>query len=217
MTKETMNVHKALSELKTIDDRIESAIHATSFCVAHKCSNEKINGVAIADYIGNVKSNYQKINDLIARRRAIKNAVTLSNAKTMVEILGDKYTVAEAIEMKNNGIDNYSMLLNVMTDNYKRSSSTINSYSGEDIEKKAEEYVTNMINAMARDSKTPMGAATIQSIRDEYIKNNTYELIDPVNIVNEITSLNEYISTFKSEIDAALSVSNATTLIDIEY
>lgn len=42
MTTEKMTVHKALSELKILDDRIHLAISEAVFCVTNKHSNEKI-------------------------------------------------------------------------------------------------------------------------------------------------------------------------------
>lgn len=45
MTRETMTVHKALSELKLLDDRINKAVTTSIFCAPNKHSNEKIGGV----------------------------------------------------------------------------------------------------------------------------------------------------------------------------
>ena len=47
MTTEKMTVHKALAELKILDNRIHSAISDAVFCVANKHSNEKINGIKV--------------------------------------------------------------------------------------------------------------------------------------------------------------------------
>ena len=102
MTKETMVVHRALAELKTMDSRIEKAIRNTVYVLAVKHSAEKINGVKVGDFKDNMKSSYQKVTDLMARRDAMKRAVVLSNATTKVKIGGVNYTVAEAIEIKNN-------------------------------------------------------------------------------------------------------------------
>ena len=49
MNKETMTVHKALSELKLLDDRINKVIYTSIFCEANKHSNEKIGGVPIEE------------------------------------------------------------------------------------------------------------------------------------------------------------------------
>ena len=79
-TSEKMTVHKALAELKTMDDRISKAISSTTFVLAAKHSAEKINGVKVSDFKDKMRSGYQKVTDLIKRRDAMKRAVVLSNA-----------------------------------------------------------------------------------------------------------------------------------------
>lgn len=105
MTTEKMNVHKALAELKILDDRIIKAINSVEACISNKHSNTKVKGVDIKVYTGVMKSSYDKATDLIKRREAIKRAVVLSNAVTKVTVADKEYTVAEAIEMKNHGMD----------------------------------------------------------------------------------------------------------------
>lgn len=47
MVTETMNIHKALCELKTIDSRINKLINVATFCVANKHFNQKIGGTDV--------------------------------------------------------------------------------------------------------------------------------------------------------------------------
>ncbi|MPM29868.1 hypothetical protein SDC9_76409 [bioreactor metagenome] len=86
MTNETMTVHKALAELKIIDDRIQKAISGGTFCIANKHSNEKINGVPVDDFKKTMQGSFDKASDLITRRNAIKRAVVNSNATTQVKV-----------------------------------------------------------------------------------------------------------------------------------
>ena len=53
---ETMTIHKGLSELKILDDRITDEIRETVFVVANRHSNTKINGVSIAEFAAGVKA-----------------------------------------------------------------------------------------------------------------------------------------------------------------
>lgn len=217
MTKEKMNVHRALAELKIIDARIFKAIADTTFVTANKHSNEKINGVAITDFKNTMKSNHQKINDLIARKNAMKKAVVLSNANTTIEIDGSTYTVAEAIEMKNHGMDNFKVLLSTMTNQYNIAQSEFNRNSGETLEKKAENYILSVIQAQPKDSKMTVDNEEMQALRKKYIENNIFDIVDPLNVANTIQELSDYITKFETEVDAALSCSNALTIIEFEY
>jgi len=86
MTTETMNIHQALVELKTLDKRIESAIKEGEWVVANKHTNTKIGGVDLKEYMEAIKARHQKVTDLISRVEAIKRAVVNSNAVTKVRI-----------------------------------------------------------------------------------------------------------------------------------
>lgn len=217
MTIEKMTIHNALAELKTLDARIEKAIRETPYVLAAKHSAEKINGMSIADFKTQIKSCYQKVTDLIARRDAMKRAVVLSNANTKITIGGNEYTVAEAIEMKNHGIEFKERLLNAMTYAYNDAQNDLSRNSGDSLERKAEQYVLAVIQAQPKDSKMTVDSDAMQSLRKTYIENNTYDLIDPLGVANVIKSLEDEINKFNTEIDAALSCSNALTVIEFEY
>lgn len=217
MTKETLTVHRALAELKVIDSRIDKAINSGTYVCANKHSNEKIQGVTVNDYKERMKASYQKVTDLIARRNAIKRAVVLSNAVTKVTVGDKEYTVAEAIEMKNHGMEFKSRFVNAMSFQNNLANSEINKNSGEAIEKKAEQYVLAVIQAQPKDAKMAVDSDAMQGLRKDYIKNNTYDLIDPLNVTKLIEQMSAEVDEFNTEVDAALSVSNAVTTIEIEY
>lgn len=211
-TVEKMTIHKALCELKILDSRINNAISSARFCLANKHSNEKVNGVTVEEYQETMKAFYNKASDLIRRREAIKRAVVLSNAKTIVKIGGKEYTVAEAIEMNNHGIDLKLQLKNAMKKQYDSAMTTIISKNSV-VDDKATEYVVGLFGQ--KESKT--ANEEYEKARKSYIEANTMELIDPVNILEKIEALEVEIADFTTEVDSALSVSNALTEITVEY
>lgn len=210
-TTEKMTIHKALAELKVLDKRITSSI-SVQFCVANKHSNEKISGLALKDWKDIAQSSYQKANDLIRRNEAIKRAITLSNATTKVKIGDDEYTVAEAIWMKNHGMDSYKMLLRELQNQYGKAKVQCERENGETLEKRADEYIFGLFG-----SKEKAAGEEIENLRKTFIESQQYEIVDPIKIAEEIQYLEEKISSFESEVDAALSVSNAITEIKITY
>lgn len=211
-TVEKMTIHKALCELKILDSRINNAISSARFCLANKHSNEKVNGVTVEEYQETMKASYNKASDLIRRREAIKRAVVLSNAKTIVKIGGKEYTVAEAIEMNNHGIDLKLQLKNTMKKQYDSAMTAIISKNSV-VDDKATEYVVGLFGQ--KESKTVN--EEYEKARKSYIEANTMELIDPVNILEKIEALEVEIADFTTEVDSALSVSNALTEITVEY
>ena len=217
MTKEQMTVHKALAELKTMDARIEKAIRENTYVLAVKHSAEKINGMTVKNFKEKMESGYKKATDLIARRDAMKRAVVLSNATTKVKVGDNEYTVAEAIEMKNHGMEFRSALLRYINSAYVTAQNELNRNSGETLEKKAEKYVLDVIAAQPKDSKMSVDSEAMKALRKTYIENNTYDLIDPLDVVAKMEALDAEINEFNAEVDAALSVSNALTVIEFEY
>jgi hypothetical protein len=213
MTTEKMTVHKALAELKVIGDRIISAIQSGVYCKANKHSNEKIDGVSVDEFKKQIQGSWDKVNDLIRRRNAIKKAVVLSNATVKVKVGDEEFTVAEAIEMKNSGMEYKKILVNMLNKQYTQAIQTTEKENGETLQQKAESYVIGLYGS--KEGKTNI--EEIEKTRKEFVTNNTFELIDPLKIREKIDALEKEISEFESEIDAALSVSNAITELTIEY
>ena len=217
MTKENMTVHKALAELKIIDDRINKAITSGTYVVANKHSNQKIHGMTIDEFKTQMQADFKKVSDLIARRNAIKRAVVASNAVTKVKVGDTEYTVAEAIEMKNHGMEFKDYFMRAISTQYVRAKNELDLNSGDPLEKRAEQYVLSVIQAQPKDSKMAVDSDAMKNLRAQYIKDNAYDLIDPLNVKSIIDGLDAEVSEFLTEVDAALSVSNAITVLDIEY
>lgn len=217
MTHEKMTVHRALAELKTMDARIDSAIRSTTYVLAVKRSAEKINGVKIDTFKDAMKANNQKVNDLIRRRNAMKRAVVLSNATTKVTVGGKEYTVAEAIECKTHGVEYMKALKNSMTSAYLAAQAEMKRNDDEVLEKRAEQYVLSVIAAQPKDAKMSVDSEAMKALRKSYIENNAFEMLDPLGVAELIAELDEMIHAFEADVDAALSCSNALTVIEFEY
>lgn len=216
MNQETMTIHKALSELKVLDSRITKAIADTKFVLSNKHSNEKISGMTVEEYRTAMKAGYQRADDLIRRRNAIKRAVVLSNAVTRVQVGGAEYAVAEAIELKNHGMIFYRMMLDAMTKQLSRAELELEANSGAELERKAEAFVLSVIQAQPKE-KMNADSDAMKALRKQYLENNVYDLIDPLNVRDKIAELDTRITAFLTDVDAALSVSNAITTVTIEY
>ena len=216
MIHEKMTVHKALAELKIIDDRINKAVHNSVFVYSCKNGTDKVDGVPVSDFKKDINSNYQKVTDLINRRNAMKRAIVLSNAVTKVTVGDKEYTVAEAIDMKNHGMDGLKVLLYDMTRQYNAAVREFNNNSGDELEDNANQYVMNILKSQG-DSTDKADAKQVQALHDSYVANNEFIMIDPLNIAKKIEEIDNMIDEFNTDIDSALSVSNALTVIEFEY
>ena len=212
MNTETMNIHKALCELKLLDARTIKAITACSFIDTKKVIVDNIKGKTSEQFRMAERDLLQSAEDLMARRAAIKKAVVLSNATTKILVGGKEYTVAEAIEMKNHGMDGKRTLLNQMAMRLSLIERTVESTNAS-AEAEADRYTANCY------SGKEANAAEIAATRDHRLQSTQIEMVDavPGGIHNYMAKLEAEIAEFTAEVDAALSTSNATTEITIEY
>lgn len=213
MTTEKMTITKALSELKLLDKRISDDICEAQFCAANKHFQRTLNGKSIDTAKKEMQSVYDKITSLINRRNAIKKALTLANATTTVTIGEQTMTIAEAIYFKTQGIENDKLLLSTMSEQYNRVVYILNQNNGDKLSKECEQYITNTFGT----KETRTDNEEIEKARQSYIESNTYDIIEGVDTKKTIGSLKGKIDKFEAEVDAAITVANATTEITIEY
>lgn len=216
MTKETMTVHKALAELKVIDSRIEKAIGECTFATINKHCNTKIGGLELDAYRREQEDRYKSACDLMERRNTIKRAVVQSNARATVLICGKQYTVAEAIDMMNSGLEKKQRMLNQMAMQLRGAEQELAIRNGDELQRKADDYIKNMYGSQTELSKL---TGEMRTDRENFIAQQQWDLVTPMgmDIYKAIRELDKAIEDFLVEVDAALSVSNATTTIEIEY
>lgn len=214
MNKESMTVHQALSELKVLDARIRKEQRELVLVTTNKHCNEKLFGVPVKDFIQDAKAKYNSVRTLIGRRNAIKRGITKSNAATKVVVGDREYTVAEAIDMKNYGMDYWKLLLSNMEMQYNSAKVLADSENGDKLERRADANIQTLFDKADTKKDLP---DQIKKIREDFISAQTVEIVDTVNVTEEMKRLRDMIDAFTVNVDSALSVSNALTTIEIEY
>ena len=208
--KRKISVTEALKELKLYDSKIAKAINASGFVGAKKKSVDKVGVQKTSTFIDKAKSDYQSILDLINNRAAIKAAIVQSNANTVVEIAGNKYTVAQAIERKNS-IEYEKLLLDEMKSQWVSSTTTIDREN-----KKVDAQVDKMLEAfLGKDSDKKVSETDLSVISDQYRSKNEWELVDPLDLYAKMTALETQIDAFEADVDIRLSISNSITYIEV--
>lgn len=216
MTTETMNMHKALVERKILPDRIYKLQRECEFIKAVKNNSKKIGGKTVRELEEAMKANYQKIVDLMKRFDALEDAIIKSNSVTTLTINGDTMTVAEAINRKNKKVGRLKTWRDILTTKYRDAMATYDMNSGDVLEDEANEYVQRILRSQGGTAEKS-DEKFIKALHDSYIENNEFELIDPLDLKGVIAALDEAIAVLESEYDAALSVSNATTIVEFSY
>lgn len=208
---EQMLVTKGLNELKLLDSRIYRKINEGEFVEAAKVSAPNVKGkISKEAFKTNAKADYQSIMALIQRRNAIKAAIIVSNAVTMVDIAGKQMTVAEAIDKKSS-IEYEKALLDQLSTQFLMALKKVTTEN-----EKVDESIEQLLNtAYGKEGKEKITQASHQAIAEPYRAANEYGLVDSLEIQELIKKMKDDIQSFESEVDTALQISNSTTMIEI--
>ena len=217
MTHESMTVHRAMVELKTIDKRIAKEIDNASFCTSAKVNTKKLFGQPAEEFYRHAQSDFDSITGLINRAAAIKAAISVSNAKTKIKV--NEMTVAEAISLKQNLIPLRQKLLNALNIQYSEAIHEVEDKNAT-LEKRTDAYIASIYGSNA--AAKAADAEEVNKAREAYANAQTFELVDGLktnkkSTVDIIKAMQDDIVKFQNDLDAALSVSNATTVIEIDY
>lgn len=209
-------ITQALDERDLLVKKINSKIERIDFVDGKKRNEEKVIQQVITkeEFCKKVKTSYQQIQDLIKRYQKIDEAIITSNANTYIETSFGTYTVAVALSMRNrlrelNAMDFETILRNKMEENYYEVLE-LKDLRNRRLEEDAEKM---RLSILGKDGKYKDDKPL--SVVDAYISENTVELIDPLNVLDEIESLKDKHTTLLSELETKIKISNATTFIEI--
>ncbi len=210
-----ISIHRALTRIKTLNERIQRASSSTVFVAVAKGTNNLVvtdsvrnkTGAAVQELI---TSGYQSVLDLIQERNKIKSLVILSNATTPVTIAGVEMTVAEAIEQKTS-IEYKKVLLSQMRHQY-----LIAQKQASVLQQALEAEIRSTSDIMVgKESQAKVTTEQLAMIEKSVSDRIAPVLIDPLSILEKITALETEIQDFEGDVDSILSESNASTFIDV--
>lgn len=217
---EKMLVTQALDERDLLVKKISDKIEKASFVDTIKPNEDKVfeKRISKEEYAKEAESAYQQIHDLIRRFQKIDAVIVDSNAKTGIQTSYGEFTVAGAISLRSRlrGMDAYDgeadfegKLSNKMRSEYNERIQ-FSDLKNSQLQTTAE----NMrLSILGRDTKVkddkPLGVV------DAYVKENTTELVDPLDVKKKLDALEDKRNTLLQELDTQIKVSNATTFIEI--
>jgi hypothetical protein len=196
-----ITITRALTELKTLDKRIQKAIDSGYF-VSFEGQFYKPNEQAKS-----AVATYQSIMDLLERRKKIKSSIVTSNATTKVSICGKEMSIAEAIETKSS-IKHLDNLLNRLKAQHAQESRTV-----ESINEKVRRELESKTKMTSEKEETKMD---MNEFSNSYVKLHGVTLYDKLKISSKIEELEDYITKFRSEVDFVLTEKNSTTFISVD-
>ena len=217
---EKMLVTQALDERDLLVKKISDKIAKASFVDTIKPNEEKVYAKRISkeEYAKEAEAAYQQIVDLIDRFQKIDAAIVDSNAKTEITTSYGTFTVAGAISLRSRlrGLGAYEgeadfegKLQDKLKSEYNERVRFCDMKNSQ-LQSTAEDM---RLSILGRDAKTkdekPLGVV------EAYVKENTTELVDPLEVKKKLEALEEKRSTLLTELDTQIKVSNATTFIEV--
>ena len=203
-----MTIHRALAEVKMYDSKICELMDCVYICTAKKRAT-KLYGLSPEGLQMNMKSNLQSLKAIIRNRQILKSAIAASNERTEVVIGGEKMTVLEAIERKA-FLATYKKIISKLKTQYLTASSEWDR-SENLFQAGLEKYINSAVGSSAT-----VAPELIQTLTESYKSLNEMTMIDPCNLSGVIAEMEKYVNDFSTEVDYALSESNAITLIEVD-
>lgn len=206
---EKMTIHKALAELKLIDKKLDSAIELFKPCYIQQGEKKLSGTVSVEEFNKTAIADKDSIEALMKRKMAIKCAIIASNAKTIVNIGGNAYTVAEAINKKSiySIEEKYIGRMKIQLRNITAELNKLNNSVQDNLQALLEK-------SFGKDN-TKVSKDDVEAISKPFLTMNEWKFVDPLKISDYIVSLENQSLTFYTNVDAALSESNALTSIEI--
>lgn len=215
-----MLVTQALDERDLLIKKIHDKIEKASFVDTIKPNEEKVLDARVSrdEFAKDAESAYQQIQDLIDRFQRIDAAIVASNANTKVSTSYGEFTMAGAISLRSRlrGAGSYdgqadfeSALQLKMEKDYQARVSAADLKN-----KQLQSTAENMrLSILGKDTKVKDEKPL--AVVEAYVRENTTELVDPLDVQKKVTSLQEKRDTLLTELDTEIKVSNATTFVEI--
>ena len=213
MTKKTISITRALVELKQAQDRISSAVSEGKFVgiqIGLNAQAKVLNShVALPAFTSSIQGSFDKVDALIKNRAELKSAIVKSNAVTFVEVLGQRMTVAEAIELKSTA-GYRQQYLNTLRHQLATAKAVVDRDNNT-----LDEAIEKLLTSVLGTDKGKTDPEAYNNIANPQKQAKVRTLIDPAKIEERIEKLQSEIQALNGELDFVLSESNARTTIEV--
>ncbi len=215
-----MLVTQALDERDLLVKKIQDKIKKANFVDTIKPNEEKVLDARVSreEFSKDAESAYQQIQDLIDRFQKIDAAIVASNANTTINTTYGSFTVAGAISLRSrlrgagsyDGDADFETALQLKMEKDFQTRVTVAEMKNKQLQSTAESM---RLSILGKDTKVKDEKPL--EVVEAYVKENTTELVDPLDVQKKVAALQEKRDTLLSELDTQIKVSNATTFIEV--
>ena len=215
-----MLVTQALDERDLLVKKINDKISKANFVDTIKPNEEKVLDARVSrnEFAKDAESAYQQIQDLIDRFQRIDAAIVASNANTTINTTYGSFTVAGAISLRSrlrgagsyDGDADFERALQLKMEKDYQTRVAVADLKNKQLQSTGESM---RLSILGKDTKVKDEKPL--EVVEAYVKENTTELVDPLDVQKKISVLQEKRDTLLTELDTQIKVSNATTFIEI--
>ncbi len=215
-----MLVTQALDERDLLVKKIQDKIKKANFVDTIKPNEEKVLDARVSreEFAKDAESAYQQIQDLIERFQKIDAAIVASNANTTINTSYGSFKVAGAISLRSrlrgagsyDGDADFETALQFKMEKDFQTRVTVAEMKNKQLQSTAESM---RLSILGKDTKVKDEKPL--EVVEAYVKENTTELVDPLDVQKKVAALQEKRDTLLSELDTQIKVSNATTFIEV--
>ena len=215
-----MLVTQALDERDLLVKKIQDKIKKANFVDTIKSNEEKVLDARVSreEFAKDAEGAYQQIQDLIERFQQIDAAIVASNANTTINTSYGSFTVAGAISLRSrlrgagsyDGDADFETALQLKMEKDFQTRVTVAEMKNKQLQSTAESM---RLSILGKDTKVKDEKPL--EVVEAYVKENTTELVDPLDVQKKVAALQEKRDTLLSELDTQIKVSNATTFIEV--
>lgn len=217
---ERMLVTQALDERDLLRKKIEDKTRKARFVDIVKPNESNVfeSRVTREEFAKQVEGSYQQIIDLIDRYQKIDAAIIESNAHTKIQTSYGEYTIAAAISLRlrlrQKGVYDGEAAFEVALQKKMELDLKTMIAQAEVKNKQLQGTAENMrLSILGKDGK--MKDEKPLEVVEAYVRENTTEIVDPIDAAKKIAALMEKRDRLLTELETQIKVSNATTFIEI--
>ena len=212
MSTVTMTMLEALNKKKQLEERLNAFPSNNPYVTYISELQLSKRSLKVDEIEATLRSNFMSKQHLIKNIAEIKSKINESNAITKITVAGKEYTIADAIA-RHRAIETEKKF---WAECYKQYNATIMkieelNYDVADPEK-VNRNISTLISGFSK-----MTTEQIDDLKELYIKENTFKIIDPNNLKNIIEDWKNEIDNFEALLHGAMIESNVKTTITCEF
>lgn len=211
MSEVTMTLYEALSKKKVLEKQVENLKSYRLVDIKKTNFEESLSGENIEDVKKSIQAGYDKSVAVFNNYVELKAAINEANARIIVTIAGQNYTIANAI-IRQRMLDDEELMYNRMLANIASLENEIEKNNNKYLSPDAiAAYIKNVLGDSKKDENL------INSMKEDYIKSRTIELYDPLKTKEVAERKLEEIALFREQIHYALTQANCNNSITVNF